>query len=124
MLRRLEIVTSAFKRAFGESVGALLPHTTYIEIDTKMECSSTTTLRMSETGRSGHHCAATRHCAAQPRRAALRATPKTRIMPSNDAADAPLTRFGLRTRANHVTAAMRTGLSDHDNEPRGDAIEL
>lgn len=35
-LRWLEIVISAFKHVFGESMGALLPYTAYIEIAIKI----------------------------------------------------------------------------------------
>ena len=55
----VEIVRSAFKRVFGESVRALKPHTAIIEIATKVERSHTTATWTSGTRPSGR-------CAAPP----------------------------------------------------------
>lgn len=102
----VENVTSAFKRALGESVGALLPHTAYIEIDTKMERSPTTAPKMSGTGPSGWCARGYDTARLQPRRAALCAPYNQRPGSCHQTTqtDAPLTRFGPRTRANRLMA--------------------
>lgn len=102
----VEIVIPAFKRAFGESAGALLSHTAYIEIDTKMERSPTTAPKMSGIGPPGRCARGYDTVRLQPRRVALRAPYRQRPGSCHQTTrtDAPLTRFGPRTRANRLMA--------------------